>query len=430
MALRGTLRDFALPDIFQLIGMQRKTGMLTLESDRETVIVVFENGEVVHADSTVRRLDDLLGNVLVRQGKLRKEDLDQALARQKVSMQRLGYILTTQGFIESGDLKAALSEQVQQMVFRIFRWKDGQYHFDPQKTVDYDREHVIPVSADHILMEGIRRVDEWPIIEKRIPSLEMSFRPLVPQNQIRIDREGSGDRSGLGAAFDGSGGGEPSSSGAARSSGEVVLSEAEAAVYDLVDQKVSIESMVDMSGMSDFDVCRILFDFIDRNLIVPAGKHQERLAEAGVAPATTVPPRQGIALPALVLLACVVGIFLSVSAPFRIPGRPVAFPAEIASFERAVSLARLQKLDAALRTFFLTHGARPDSLEVLLSERPPLVSREDLQDAKGVPFLYGRTPDGVTLMAVSESGEPYLTYVQEFLTTSEAQDGLVNSPPQ
>ena len=63
MALSGTLKDFALPDIFQLIGMQRKTGLLTLESDRETVTVVFEQGMVVHADSTVRRLDDLLGSL-------------------------------------------------------------------------------------------------------------------------------------------------------------------------------------------------------------------------------------------------------------------------------------------------------------------------------------------------------------------------------
>ena len=34
-------------------------------------------------------------------------------------------------------------------------------------------------------MEGIRRVDEWPIIEKRIPSLEVVFRPLVSLKQIK-----------------------------------------------------------------------------------------------------------------------------------------------------------------------------------------------------------------------------------------------------
>ena len=33
MALEGTLKDFALPDIFQLIGLQKKTGMLYLKND-------------------------------------------------------------------------------------------------------------------------------------------------------------------------------------------------------------------------------------------------------------------------------------------------------------------------------------------------------------------------------------------------------------
>ena len=49
MALEGTIRDFGLPDIFQLIGLQRKTGLLTLtnEKDEESVTVTFENGMVV-----------------------------------------------------------------------------------------------------------------------------------------------------------------------------------------------------------------------------------------------------------------------------------------------------------------------------------------------------------------------------------------------
>jgi len=68
MALEGTIRDFGLPDIFQLIGLQRKTGLLTLtnEKDDESVTVTFENGMVVMADSSARRLEDRLGNVLVK----------------------------------------------------------------------------------------------------------------------------------------------------------------------------------------------------------------------------------------------------------------------------------------------------------------------------------------------------------------------------
>ncbi len=414
MALRGTLKDFALPDIFQLIGMQRKTGMLTLESERETVIVVFEEGRVVHADSTVRRLDDLLGTVLVRQNKLRKEDLEQALARQKVSMQRLGYVLTNQGFIESKDLKEALSEQVQQIVFRIFRWRDGTYNFDPSAEVDYDRENVIPVTADHILMEGIRRVDEWPIIEKRIPSLEMSFRQLVPKDKIKVRQGGGEDRPGLESTL-GALGGDTSSGGPASQKDNLILNEIEAKIYLLVDPKNSIDAIVDMTGMSDFDVCRIMFDFLDRNLIAPA--EQRAPMERGVPLEGTIEAEapvtagKGTLLLAVVVLMTLAGLILSGLAPFRVPGRAAVFSMGGQELERGVSLARLQKLDFALRAFFLTFAARPDSLGVLVRER--LVEAEDLRDAYGVPFVYDRRADSVTLFAVSETGDPYLTYIQE-----------------
>ena len=51
MALEGTIKDFGLPDIFQLIGLQRKTGLLTLKHEKDEVTVAFENGMVVNADS-------------------------------------------------------------------------------------------------------------------------------------------------------------------------------------------------------------------------------------------------------------------------------------------------------------------------------------------------------------------------------------------
>src|SRR5512138_1869954 len=119
MALEGTIRDFGLPDIFQLIGLQRKTGLLTLTNDKEgeTVTVTFENGMVVMADSSARRLEDRLGNVLVKQGKVSKERLDEALAVQKQTLQRLGHILTGSEAITPHDLRDALSIQISQIVF-------------------------------------------------------------------------------------------------------------------------------------------------------------------------------------------------------------------------------------------------------------------------------------------------------------------------
>ena len=179
MALQGTIGDFGLPDIFQLIGLQRKTGLLTLKHEQDQVMVFFENGMVVNADSSAKRLEDRLGNVLVKQNKLSKESLEEALATQKQTLQRLGHVLLTQNYITQKDLKDAINVQVAQIVFKVFRWRDGEYHFAPSETVDYDRENFNPLSADFILMEGIRMVDEWPIIEKKIPSMDIVFKPAV-----------------------------------------------------------------------------------------------------------------------------------------------------------------------------------------------------------------------------------------------------------
>src|SRR6059036_2734564 len=161
MALEGTIKDFGLPDIF-------------------------ESGQVVMADSMAKRLEDRLGNVLVKQGKLTKERLDEALQTQKATLQRLGHVLVSQNYITAKDLKDAIQVQISQTVFKVFRWRDGEYHFAPADSVEWDRDAFSPLSADFILMEGIRVVDEWPIIEKKIPSMDIVFRPVVDASMIEV----------------------------------------------------------------------------------------------------------------------------------------------------------------------------------------------------------------------------------------------------
>ena len=413
MALSGTLKDFALPDIFQLIGMQRKTGLLTLESERETVSVVFEQGMVVHADSTVRRLDDLLGNVLVRQGKMRKEILEEALAKQKVSMQRLGFILTSQGYIERGDLTSALSEQVQQIVFRVFRWKAGNYHFDPAADTDYDRDNASPVSTDHILMEGIRRVDEWPIIEKRIPSLESVFRPLVPQKQIKVVDE-SDDSGGLAAAFGNVASGDDNENNA---TSEVVLNTQEAKIYKLVDGKRSVATIMEMTGLSDFDVCRTLFDFLDRNLVATAGQERARTQRQAGPRVEDGAPSQTVGLVGLVVVLALsaVGFAVSMGVPFRVPALPSFLLQESETIQRSRDVAGMQRIVSALRAYYMAFGTYPTTLDDLVNATPPLVSTDDLRGVGGEPYRYQTSPERVVLQAIGPSGEPYLSVVREIL---------------
>src|SRR6266446_3163881 len=229
MALEGTIKDFGLPDIFQLIGLQRKTGLLTLKHDTDQVTVTFENGMVVNADSSSKRLEDRLGNVL-----------------------------TTQSYITQKDLQAALNVQVSQIVFKVFRWRDGEYHFEPSDSVDYDRENFAPLSADFILMEGIRMVDEWPIIEKKIPSMDIVFRPVVDAGMIEVGTadgdEGAAKRS------------------AASSTNKIRLTPEEQRIFRKVDGTRTVQGIIDATGLGEFDTCRVLFDLLNRNLVSTVGR--------------------------------------------------------------------------------------------------------------------------------------------------------------
>src|SRR6185295_19074051 len=259
-----------LPDIFQLIGLQRKTGLLTLKNEKETVTVTFENGMVVMADSSQKRLEDRLGSVLVKQGKLTRERLDEALATQKATLQRMGHILSTGGYITGKDLKDALQVQVSQIVFKVFRWRDGHYHFAPTDSVDYDRENFVPMSADFILMEGIRMVDEWPIIERKIPSFDIVFRSAVEPGQIEVGAGGE-EASGLSG-----------SSRAPASSTRIRLSPEEERIFRKVDGVRTVQGVIDASGVGEFEVCRTLFDFLNRNIIARVGRGEARAAREEV----------------------------------------------------------------------------------------------------------------------------------------------------
>lgn len=393
MALEGTIKDFGLPDIFQLIGLQKKTGLLTLKNEKDQVTVSFESGMVVAADSSTKRLEDRLGNVLVKQGKLSKEKLDEALQTQKATLQRLGHVLVTQNYITEKDLKDAIQVQVSQLVFKVFRWRDGEYHFAPTDTVDYDRELFNPMSADFILMEGIRMVDEWPIIEKKIPSMDIVFRSVVDPGLIEVAPSGDDALGGLG-------GGEAKR--AASSSNRIRLSAEEERVFRKVDGTRTVQGIVDASGMSEFDTCRVLYDLLNRNLISTAGRGAAATAEPGVKRAAAVSSTPGYVLAGAALLLAAASVFAHRAEPFAILSRPPALRPSYDRMVEGVRLARLERLDRSVVAFRMRNGAVPGTLEELVEQG--LVDRTYLKDPWERPFHYAITENGYLLSAVDDAG--------------------------
>jgi hypothetical protein len=386
MALQGSIKDFGLPDIFQLIGLQRKTGILTLKHEQESVTVTFENGMVVNAETSAKRIEDRIGNLLVKQGKLTEEKLGEVLQKQKDTLQRLGHILVASSYISQKDLQTALQVQVSQNVFKLFRWKAGDYHFEPADKVEFDRANVQPMSSDFILMEGIRMVDEWPMIEKKIPSTDIVFRPAVDASMIEV---ASSDDD----AF---------SESKKAASNKIKLSGDESKVFKRVDGQRTVQGIIDASGMGDFDTCKALFDLLSRDIIAPTGRGA-MAKEKGARPEQTS-PALGYALMAAALLLAAAGVTLQLRSPFGVITRPPMLNESLRLLLDSVSRARLERLDRAIVAFRYEHGSLPKTLEELAEEG--LVDRSHLKDPWARPYHYGPAGNGYVLSAVDDKGKP------------------------
>jgi len=381
MALQGTLRDFGLADIFQLIGMQRKTGTLTLRNQRETVYVKFHDGSVVGAESATQQLEDLLGSVLVRTGRITHAQLQEALRLQGKTLQRLGYLLVKNDFIAARDLQGALHTQVTQVVYRLFRWRDGTYHFQTDDGIDYDHEF-IPVSAETILMEGARMVDEWPILERRIRSTELVFRKTPAGLSLDAPPRSLVD------------GPSPASEG-----GEARLSPDEHQVLHLVDGKRRVQDIVDRSSLGEFDTYRMLYELLNRNFVEEVTLVDAPVQAAAEALGPSLLPRFLVGLVAAVGLLSVLTLHVNPLTPWHLSGAGV----QTERLKTFASRGRLERIARSLEVFYLDTGSLPASLDALAGGG--YLSGSDLLDPWGRPYAYQLAAQGYGLAGRSPKGD-------------------------
>ncbi|HEY3175742.1 MAG TPA: DUF4388 domain-containing protein [Candidatus Polarisedimenticolia bacterium] len=394
MALEGTLRDFSLADIFQLIGIQKKTGVLTLKYAGEEVTVSFLNGCVVSADSLNKNLEDRLGTVLVKSGRVSQAQLSAALKTQKETLLRLGYILVKDRLITEGDLKEALRLQITQIVYRLFRWKDGEYHFNQEETVEYDREHFTPLSAENILMEGIRMIDEWPIIERKIPSFDIVLRKTRPEVQpVIVDREDDLTED-LDVTLSGHG-----RTQAPASTEGLRLPKDAAVIYEQIDGRRSVQEIIDRVRMGDFETCRILYDMLSRNLILGVDRTESLGAEPARRRAGPILERLGYAA-----LAAAVLFSLLTMSDSPMPGSPrLMVPAgSIDMIHDLITRNRIDRLDEAVEIYYLQKGFYPDDLKDLVKGR--LVCETTLHDPWGRSLGFISTTEGYRIIAYDAGG--------------------------
>ncbi len=196
MAFQGSLAELHLPDIIQLVSVSGKTGVFHLTDGTLKGQIFLHDGKIIHAE-----LEDTAG---------------------------------------------------EEAVYALAIWRQGEFRFDPGVPTD---QHTINKSNTNLLMEAARRLDEWRVLSKKIPSVD-----LVPEFVVQESREG-----------------------------QINLNTSEWLILSKIDGQRSVKAIAQASGLSVFDAAKMLYGLVATNLIrlrEPLAPHPPRATptSAGLQP--------------------------------------------------------------------------------------------------------------------------------------------------
>ena len=166
--LRGRLSDVGLPTVLAVLRETRRTGMVSLVNAGVRKSIYFLDGRLVFAASSVTQ--DRLGEVLLRGGKISADEYLR-LSQRIRGGQRLGKALVESGVLSPKDLWWAIEHQIKEIVWSIFNWEDGYFHFEED---DLPRREKITFDLDveKLVVEGIRRSDGTGAIREHFISTD------------------------------------------------------------------------------------------------------------------------------------------------------------------------------------------------------------------------------------------------------------------
>src|SRR5205809_2417752 len=237
MAIEGPLRELGIHDVFQLLDLSRKTGVLRVTSDlrHNTGTIYFDAGTVTYAE--IKSNPHPLGGLLLRTGKITEADLERArdMQQRQGDKRRVGEILVALGAITQREVERQVRFQIEEVVFEVMSWNEGYFSFSEGTVADVPTEIAVRIPVEALLMEGARRIDEWSRIETRIAHVGV-VPTLAPP---------------------------PEASG-----GELDLLPPEWEVLALIDGRRDVRALATDLARSDFDVAKTLFGLESAGVIV------------------------------------------------------------------------------------------------------------------------------------------------------------------
>ncbi|MFO7181703.1 MAG: response regulator [Pseudomonadota bacterium] len=230
--LSGELSAIPIAEVLQLLDLQQQSGALFVRTPKEEVTVFLRGGSVDFARYQGQREEFRIGRYLIEDGTVTRPDFERVLGDGGAGL--IGERLVAQGLADEAAVRRALERQTSELVYEVVRWKSGQFSFVPGVEDGVASKASLALESGSLVMEGFRRVDEWRLIEG-----SFDFDEVLYPDPVAIERLGS----------------------------EANLTKQERAVLDAIDGEHTIREIVDSMGGSSFELCKIVFQFLNSRLV-------------------------------------------------------------------------------------------------------------------------------------------------------------------
>ncbi len=184
---RGELRD-NLPSLFTAFYLSRETGELGVQRGKVKKVVYFEKGTPVFALSNL--LADRFGQFLVRVGKIKPEQLQDATAVAEASKRRTGDVLVERGLLKDTERLYYIGQQVKAIIYSLFAWEDGTYvmSFKEKAAAESIKLDVHPAN---LIVRGIKKLYKPERLRRMLQPedrLLPSVAPAYQLNEVELER--------------------------------------------------------------------------------------------------------------------------------------------------------------------------------------------------------------------------------------------------
>jgi hypothetical protein len=221
LTIRGEIETSSVPELLRSLLGSGETGILTLRRGDATKSIFIHQGRVVYAASN--NADERLGESLVIRGKITARQFLEASKMIRPG-RRLGGILVEMEALDPEDLMPSVEQQVHDILMELFDWTHGEYEL-VIKDMDPDQVLSLQISTENLILEGIRRSRSFSQVIRGIGDIDAV---LVPTGTTEVRHK-------------------------------LDLTSEEQEVLSHVNGLATVEQICDVSYLSNFETCRILW---------------------------------------------------------------------------------------------------------------------------------------------------------------------------